>query len=342
MLMMVGYLPTAADAASEPGTVDTVADPGTLPRVEQIYGKNTQNAGKVTVGKSVATDEETVSVGGYDFRAEDNNFMITVSQYAQVMGLATESAVPVDVVFVLDTSRSMEGNRVTTMVNAANTAIEALMEANDQNRVAVVAFSGTGGQGTSGGDAASVLSELAHYDGDAATNHIQWVNSSGSATGSGSKNYIQGRGTNAGRRLGTSSGTNIHAGVALGGQLLATATNTTVDGVTRIPFLVLMSDGVPTYAAKGTWYAPDLDEQQGDGMEWNSRAGSGFLPALTAAYYKGLVTEHYFGANANANNRCYVYTMGLGLDGLAEVTMDPSNVTTGTMLLLLRITGIAM
>lgn len=330
MLMMVGYLPTAADAASEPGTVDTVADPGTLPRVEQIYGKNTQNAGKVTVGKSVATDEETVSVGGYDFRAEDNNFMITVSQYAQVMGLATESAVPVDVVFVLDTSRSMEGNRVTTMVNAANTAIEALMEANDQNRVAVVAFSGTGGQGTSGGDAASVLSELAHYDGDAATNHIQWVNSSGSATGNGSKNYIQGRGTNAGRRLGTSSGTNIHAGVALGGQLLATATNTTVDGVTRIPFLVLMSDGVPTYAAKGTWYAPDLDEQQGDGMEWNSRAGSGFLPALTAAYYKGLVTEHYFGANANANNRCYVYTMGLGLDGLAEVTMDPSNVTTGT------------
>ena len=330
MLMMVGYLPTAADAASEPGTVDTVADPGTLPRVEQIYGKNTQNAGKVTVGKSVATDEETVSVGGYDFRAEDNNFMITVSQYAQVMGLATESAVPVDVVFVLDTSRSMEGNRVTTMVNAANTAIEALMEANDQNRVAVVAFSGTGGQGTSGGDAASVLSELAHYDGDAATNHIQWVNSSGSATGSGSKNYIQGRGTNAGRRLGTSSGTNIHAGVALGGQLLATATNTTVDGVTRIPFLVLMSDGVPTYAAKGTWYAPDLDEQQGDGMEWNSRAGSGFLPALTAAYYKGLVTEHYFGANANANNRCYVYTMGLGLDGLAEVTMDPSNATTGT------------
>ena len=330
MLMMVGYLPTAADAASEPGTVDTVADPGTLPRVEQIYGKNTQNAGKVTVGKSVATDEETVSVGGYDFRAEDNNFMITVSQYAQVMGLATESAVPVDVVFVLDTSRSMEGNRVTTMVNAANTAIAALMEANDQNRVAVVAFSGTGGQGTSGGDAASVLSELAHYDGDAATNHIQWVNSSGSATGSGSKNYIQGRGTNAGRRLGTSSGTNIHAGVALGGQLLATATNTTVDGVTRIPFLVLMSDGVPTYAAKGTWYAPDLDEQQGDGMEWNSRAGSGFLPALTAAYYKGLVTEHYFGANANANNRCYVYTMGLGLDGLAEVTMDPSNATTGT------------
>ena len=41
MLMMVGYLPTAADAASEPGTVDTVADPGTLPRVEQINGKNT-------------------------------------------------------------------------------------------------------------------------------------------------------------------------------------------------------------------------------------------------------------------------------------------------------------
>ena len=63
MLMMVGYLPTAADAASEPGTVDTVADPGTLPRVEQIYGENTMNAGKVSVGKSVSDGTVTLPTG---------------------------------------------------------------------------------------------------------------------------------------------------------------------------------------------------------------------------------------------------------------------------------------
>ena len=61
-------------------------------------------------------------------------------------------------------------------------------------------------------------------------------------------------------------------------------------------------------------------------------AGQGFLTALTAAYYKGKVTEHYYGTEASEKNRCYVYTIGVGLsdlstnDGnkqLAQITMNP-------------------
>ena len=339
-VMVLGMLPTSAfantgnDGLNSSGVV-TVADPATLTRPELIYGNNTLNAGKVTVGKSVSAWGDTVSgtqvIDGQSVSLTDpDNFLVTISQTAQVMGLTSESKVPVDVVFVLDTSNSMSGDRVRSMVTAANSAIATLMAANENNRIAVVAFSGTGGQGTSGGQAANVLTQLGHFEGDAATDHIQWVTSSGSATGV-NRNYIQGRGTNAGRRLGTSSGTNIHAGIALGGKILANvpASDTKVDGITRIPFLVILSDGIPTYGASGTWYDPSLTTQIGPGNDWDARAGLGFLPALTAAYYKGLITEKYFGSSASEDNRCFVYTMGLGLEkgSLAETTVNPSEAT---------------
>ena len=330
--MLATYLPgigLSAAAADNDG-ITTVADPQTLTRPAAIYGENTLNAGKVTVGKSVHNGDITVNGQNIALSGE-NNFLITISQTAQVMGLATETSVPVDVVFVLDTSSSMAGNKVTQMVTAANNAIATLMAANDNNRVAVVAFSAGQGGGTSNGAHASVLSGLEHYSGDAATNHIQWVNSRG--TTSGNRNYIQGRGTNMGRRLGTSTGTNTQAGVALGGQLLANATNTTVtvDGktVTRMPFLVIMSDGASSYGASGNWYDPNLNSSIGTLSENN---GLGYLVSITAAYYKGLVTEHYYGENANADNRCYVYTMGLGLGSgsMAEMAMDPSGAVNNT------------
>ena len=366
MLMMVGYLPTAADAASEPGTVDTVADPGTLPRVEQIYGENTMNAGKVSVGKSVSDGTVTLPTGE-EFTPAKNNFIVTVSQAAQVMGLASESAVPVDVVFVLDTSGSMGYNnqerktgRAEAMLNAANSAIATLLAANEHNRVSVVAFSSQNyGEGTSNNSAANVLSSLYHYEGDAATKHLQWVNNNGSAyTGSttdttstqfgvgSSYNLIAGRATDGkvdGTRNGGNGGTNIHAGIALGAQQLTAVSDTTVtyaDGttVTRMPFVVLLSDGAPTFSSSiQNWYNPSQTSEQGPGSK--SYAGNGFLAALTAAYYKGVITEHYYGNKANSDDRCSVYTIGVQLESqsneddvdLARLTMNPKTyLTDGT------------
>jgi len=338
---------TNAESTAMPlvvGQVSTVADPDTVSRPVNVYGDNTLNAGKVTVGKSVSDSAVSLVYGNKTqvFTPGDDNFIVTVSQAAQVMGMSSKSNAPVDVVFVLDTSNSMSGGRAASMVEAANQAIAALMEANEYNRVGVVAFSGVSGSTP----AANQLSALAHYDdvdgnndGDlndsrdipAASEHLYWVNRYGQASNSGS--YIQGRGTNAGRRAGISGGTNIHAGVALGAKMLTNASTTVeIDGkpVTRIPFLVILSDGAPTYSCDtSNWYSPSVTDEQGPGNGFY--AGNGFLPALTAAYYKGVITEHYFGQNASDDKRCYVYTIGVGLDSLdsdakalARITMDPA------------------
>ena len=360
----------AATAANDPvpGTVATIADPETLTDPVTIYGDSTLNAGKITVGKSVS--DTTVELeNNISVTPENNNFLVTLSQTAQVMGLSTEISVPIDAVFVLDTSGSMKDDgKAEAMVTAANNAISALLAANENNRVAVVAFSSSDsgndsyGGGTSDGDAANVLSPLHHYTGAAATSHLQWVNAN--KQNSGTKNYIAGRTTSGalgGYRHGKNGGTHIQAGIALGAQQLTAVTNTTVtiDGkeVTRLPFIVILSDGAPTFSANSAeWYNPTISKaywnnwnyvetQQGDGN--NPYEGNGFLAALTAAYYKGKITEHYFGEAASENNRCSIYTIGVGIDSLeddynredkpyaddidlAQITLNPATYTTGT------------
>ncbi len=353
VLMIFGILPYAhityaADSGKAvDGGITTVADPETLTRPELIYGDNTINAGKVTVGKSVSNSD--ITVNGQNISLDgDNNFLITISQSAQVMGLSSQSTSPVDVVFVLDTSGSMkDNNRAETMVKATNSAIKTLMNANEHNRVAVVAFSSrTYGGGTSNNAAANLLSSLAHYSGDAAENHLRWVDSDGEASDDGS--YIAGRDTvvvNRRRvnayRNGKNGGTNIQAGIVEGAKLLTAVTDTTYtdpnsnETVTRIPFLIVLSDGQPTYTHDDDeWYNPQTSTEQGPGS--SAYEGNGFITAITAAYYKGLITEHYYGEKANSDNRCFVYTMGVELNSLsgderalAQITLNPKEWTTG-------------
>ena len=338
LVMVVGYFPGPAQAAvGDPGDITTVADPATLTAPEVVYGDNTKHAGKITVGKSVS-NTPSITVDGKTVAMDDaDNFLVTLSQTSQVMGMTSESKVPVDVVFVLDTSGSMDGGRADAMVDAANMAIATLMTANEYNRISVVAFSSaaTSSDGTYARPAAHVLTPLAHYTGEAATNHLRWTNSRSSGfrdDSSSSYSYIIGRGTNAGKRQGYNGGTNIQAGIALGGKQLLNAAGTTVtmsDGqvITRIPFMVVLSDGAPTFAGEHTdWYDPTFSSSYGEnGNGSSSYAGNGFLPALTAAYYKGKITEKYYGNAHSESNRCYVYTMGVDLQDkdLAEMTMNP-------------------
>ncbi len=337
-VLTLGILPVQsfAETASQAYPtvhISTVADNQTLGRPGTVYGDDTLNAGKVTVGKSVHNGTVTIDYGNgkqQSFTPGQDNFIVTSSQAAQVVGLLSESSAPVDVVFVLDTSGSMTGGRASSMVNAANKAISSLMEANDNNRIGVVAFS-SNARSNNNDNAAEQLSALAHYDNDAATNHLRWGYYNGTVNSRGS--YIIGRGTRPGTRPGIEGGTNIHAGIALAADMLMNTTSTTVqvDGktVTRMPFLVVLSDGGPTYSSyTPSWYDPDMTYERGDGE--NFFAGNGFLAALTAAYYKGRITEKYFGANASEQNRCYIYTIGVGLDSLdgeakelAQITMNP-------------------
>lgn len=342
VIMTVGYIPVSG-SAEELHLVSTRTDPPTLSRPEQIYGNNTMNAGKITVGKSVSDkpikvdDDLTLSLTGSD------NFLITVSQTAQVAGLSSQSSVPVDVVFVLDTSGSMdEHDRAETMVTAANTAIKSLMEAHPANRVAVVAFSSKGYGGGSNGQtekATTVLSSLRHYSPQ--NNHLTWVDDDGTAyENNWIGDYIKGQN---GYRHSKEGGTNIQAGIAAGAQILTGVTDTTWTNpdtgavVNRIPFLILLSDGQPTFTYNTSdWYNPASDSsEQGPGS--GSYEGNGFLAALTAAYYKGKITEKYYGNKASEDNRCYIYTVGVEIANLkddnlnlANITLDPATYTTGT------------
>ena len=255
--------------------------------------------------------------------------------------------------------------RYVNMINAANEAINALLSANEQNRIAVVAFSSEDyGRGTSGDAAANVLSDLAHYDGAAATAHLQRVNQYGQTDRSGT--FVAGRSTvinatikvqqGGGGQTSTRSysgnafrkaqegGTNIQAGIALGASILMAEKTTTalVDDrtVTRLPFIIVLSDGNPTYSSTAEkWYDADsigTAGQQGPGR--NPYPGNGFLAAMTAAYYKGAITEHYFGNYANEDNHCNIYTVGVDLQSdmsasetaLAEITLNPAEEYTRT------------
>ena len=107
--MVVGYVPSGifAAAKSVSSTVDTVADPETLTRPGTIYGDSTVNSGKVTVGKSVSNEDVTGIAEDPITLNEEDNFLVTISQSSQVMGLTSEMKMPLDVVIVFDTSGSM-------------------------------------------------------------------------------------------------------------------------------------------------------------------------------------------------------------------------------------------
>lgn len=344
LIMVAGYIPVTAFAAT--GDIGTIADPSTMDKNNTIYSGSTLNAGKITVDKSVANS--AVTLGSNTLSPGNNNFLVTLSQSAQTMGLSTETTVPLDVVFVLDTSGSMNNggpNRASKLVTVTNSAIKTLMESNSYNRVGVVAYSGANrGYGTSNNAAANKLSSLKHWTGDAASSHLQWVDEDGKTSGTGTKAYIAGRDTTnnqLNRRHGYNGGTNIQAGIALGAKMLSSETSTTVtyeDGtkVTRMPVLIIVSDGNPTLTSSSTnWYNPTGTDQKGDSI--SSYVGNGFLTALTAAYYKAAITENYYKTNASEDNRCNIYTVGIDMpslenklaEPLARITLDPSTYAAG-------------
>lgn len=354
LVLGMNCLPTYMTAiTANAGIVDTKADNVTMNRFDQIYGTNTRHAGKVTVDKSVSNTG--LSIDGKNVAlTEENNFLVTISQAAQVMALSTQMETPVDVVFVLDTSGSMAAettvsgynfrgqwsnrlNRTEAMVNTINSMIQKLMEANPQNRVGVVAFSAHNSQaGTAGADAANVLSELASYTGEAATKHLTYGTGTCDWAG-GTVTTVQGRSYTNGKlnsRYYTGGATNIQAGLATGAKLLLdkdAGTTATVEGqtVTRVPILILMSDGAPSVSSSNNdWWNPSQTQNQGD---YSLTAGNSMLTQLVGSYYKNAISQHYY---PNGNGKATIYTVGLEVSSdemqLSRMTLNPAEELSNT------------
>lgn len=218
---------------------------------------STRYDGRVWVDKSVSASD-SVSFGTDITVQNDSDFLVTYS------ALATSSVVqggaPVDVVFVLDLSASMcwgvgsnlvtnkDDSRIKAMVDALNTNIAALAESNQENRIGVAVFNAS----------ASVLMPLTPVKNFNPIENGQYFTLQ---SFSGTEGQDDGEATVLcnmnGQSASTDGGTNIQAGLYQGMKLLAneqTTTYTYDNGtvVTRIPNVVVMSDGAPTtFASSG-------------------------------------------------------------------------------------------
>ncbi len=208
----------------------------------------------------------------------------------------TEIPVPIDVVFIVDTSLSMiDGNstRAANMVTAVNGAMSKILSSNKKNRVAVVGYSESGKySGTNNTNDASVLLELGRYTTDN-NQYLQLID----------RNKIR---TNVKqlsnqRTRYVEQGTYTQAGIELGAKQLInnSSKTTTIDNQTvkRQPIIILASDGEPSFYTDA-YNNVSAGNKLGDGRLTvdiipNGKAEYGYYTILSANYYKQQVTKSY-------------------------------------------------
>ena len=333
-------------------------------------GDSTRYSGRVWTDKTVYTDQATFSSDdGKSYTVEnDSDFLVAYS------ALATSSTVtsttPTDTVFILDFSTSMtwgydrsgvsvaqQDSRIQAMITALNSTIDTLVKANPENRIAIAVFNGS--SGVLLGDLTSGTAILEKVS-DGNYLEITDYNYTPGADGGRAEVTCNINGANAT----TGGGTNIQAGLFAGMGILANNGDTTftVEGqqVTRVPNVVLMSDGAPTTfssATDATYTDGSGDRQTGEitnstdidrdaavqsGSWWDTSSGKaigsgnnddpdsadGFMALLTAAYYKNAITSNYYPAGDGSTN---VYTIGFGTSvqdadmvAMANLVLNPA------------------
>ena len=206
----------------------------------------------------------------------------------------TESPIPVDVVFVLDTSWSMidkGSSRGTNMVEAVNNAIDEILRFNTNNRISVVGYSEYGVLSNlkvpyNNKEHSSVLLPLGRYTANDGKNYLNK-----------SENRIE---TNikgeAKKTRYFEAGTFTQAGIQKGAEQLINSTGKTVkvDGkdVQRVPVIIVVSDGEPTVFSTN-YTSPLSGKVLGTSQLKNTSAVYGYYTILTANYYKQQVAKAY-------------------------------------------------
>lgn len=354
-------------ATQSTGTDNRVADADTRYSFEQVLGSadSTRYAGRVWTDKSVSTNDITFTsadsgVNDVTTKIGDSDFLVTYSALATSQQITQLPKVPVDVVFVLDFSASMcwrtdgvtvgnedgSDSRIKYMVDALNSAIDSLVKDNREhpNRIGIVCFNGSGFE-------LLPLTELSNEnidgiqdtDGDGIPNYLELKNFSGTTGQDDGKAEVA---CHIGevRTAETNSRTNIQDGLYTGMSMLANASDTTFEysgsQYTRIPSVVLMSDGAPTTISingtSGNWWSNIPDSPVGWGDNGQAWSANGMLPMLTAQYMKAEISAHYSdnASQVNAPNQdqasASMYTIGFGINNqnknmvaLANLVLNP-------------------
>jgi len=340
--MLMSYTPIVAKAATGTGSVDRVADQATLDGWRDYFLPggtiSTQNAGGVWMDKSVLTDDTAFSANGITMERPDA-FLVALSAMATNMSVTGMSNIPTDSILVLDVSGSMndgDNDVAEELVEAANTSIAALLETNRYNRVGVVLYSGASDSSTNYANGAVVLLPLNRYttgtDGEY-LNYTYSGNYRGSTETISLDNDLRIEGTNTKPTAVSKEvvgATYMQRGIITAmNQFLDEGNAVVVDGVQRMPVMVLMSDGAPSL---GSTNFTDPGYNQSYGYNLGSGSGTsaalGFVTQLSAAYAKAKIEEKY-------GTEALFYTLGLGLSNNETVAlgvMDPDNANASTAL----------
>lgn len=245
---------------------------------------------------------------------------------------------PLDVVFVLDVSGSMNDNdKDKTMVDSVNSAISTIMQENPDSRVGVIAYSSKENSSYSNNSNAITLLPPGKYtpksDGKYLTIKddtytITWRDEWGIPQSATYDKDIISTNVNevASISLNVYGGTYTQAGIKAGADILTSASTkytTKVNGkdkeVTRTPVIILLSDGDPTYYNKN--YQSLTGDRSGTGN--STSENDAYYTIRTADYYKKQVTSHYYGTTETKSK---FYTIGLNMSGtLSKTILDPSS-----------------
>mgnify|MGYP005787643455 FL=1 len=280
----------------------------------------TEFSGRVWADKTVTTDDQTFSgdVGTITVQ-NDSDFLVTYSALATTQSITGEAQSPVDVVFVVDFSGSMISNamddnesRLANLLDALNSSIKTLMEANEYNRVAVVCYSGKPNESVA---ASKVLLPLKHYS---SSQTYFSINDRTTTTSERTVSWnIDGESGN--HTVQQAHATNTQMGLYTGMNLL-TVSDTTVEingqTVRRVPAVIHLSDGNPTVSSDSqNWWKPSNNSGNGNGVVRISSVGNGLKAMMTATYMKQEIDRHY-SADSNSNYAVRVYNIGMGLNGI--------------------------
>lgn len=289
----------------------------------------TEFSGRVWADKTVTTDDQTFS-GGVDSVTvhNDSDFLVTYSALATTQSITGEAQSPVDVVFVVDFSGSMISNvmdnghsRLANLLDALNSSIKTLMEANEYNRVAVVCYSGKPDESVS---ASKVLLPLNHYSSSPTYFSINDPTATSlERTVSWNIDGVSGNHT-----VQQAHATNTQMGLYTGMNLL-TGSDTTVEingqTVQRVPAVIHLSDGNPTVSSDSqNWWEPSNNSGNGNGVVRISSVGNGLKAMMTATYMKREINRNY-NADSNSDYAVRVYNIGMGLDGIFKEVKASSN-----------------
>ena len=321
-LIAATFFPSYASAAPK------VSDGNTTGSYAQNLGDNssTRYAGRVWTDKTVYTEAATFSgdFGNVTIQ-NDSDFLVAYSALATTQNITGKSSVPVDVVFVIDNSNSMDDSvgggsrqsRLEATVEAVNASIATIMESHPDSRVAVVLY----------GSSAHTLMPLGHYSASTSGQHrgnYIWYSSdtytswgqSYTDTTFGSVANNQNLEMEYGMR-----GTNIHMGVDTGLDILKSADDIGEGASKHVPALILLSDGAATYSGSGDWWEPSGNA--GNGEDTNN--AHALKVAMNAQYNKQQVNQHYGIEDPESSTACKIYTIGMGIEQLRQTGWGANN-----------------